>query len=442
MLFISIDANEAYSLVGKEGYAVNQERVVATYLVETPYSLDRAAEVIAGEQSTGTFTTVPGETDLLKKKHGATIISIEALEEVFAPTLPGVKLPLNHNGKFHRGFVKISFPVHNFGPSIPNLMSAVAGNLYELQELSGLRLMDIELSESFAAAYRGPKFGIEGTRKLTGVYNRPIIGTIVKPSVGLSLEELQKLVGEMAGVGLDFIKDDELNANPPYAPLEYKVKAVMETIERAADATGKKAMYAFNITGDIDELRRNHDLVMKAGGNCIMVSINSIGIAGLAYLNRYSEIPIHAHRNQWGLMTRCPQLGMEFTVYQKLCRMAGADQLHVNGLNSKFYESNESVVRSIKACTTPLFSGYLAMPVVSSAQWAGTAADTYASTESVDVMHLAGGGILAHPDGPTAGFESMKLGWEAAVLGIPLAEYAQKHPQLARAIEKFGRATG
>lgn len=421
---------------------MDQERVKATYYVETPYALERAAEVIAGEQSTGTFTAVPGETDALKAKHAARIVSIEALEEVAAPTLPGAKPPAKHDGTFRRGKISVSFPVHNFGPSIPNLMSAIAGNLYELQELSGLRLVDLELPESFAAAYRGPKFGVEGTRRLTGVYGRPIIGTIVKPSVGLSPEETGKLVYEMAMAGLDFIKDDELNANPPYAPLEKKVQAVMEAIERAADATGKKAMYAFNITGDIDELRRNHDLVVKAGGNCVMVSINSIGFAGLAYLNRYSEVPIHGHRNQWGLMTRCPLLGMEFAVYQKLCRLAGADQLHVNGLNSKFYESNESVVRSIKACTAPMFGGYAAMPVVSSGQWAGTAAVTYEATGTVDVMHLAGGGILAHPDGPTAGLESMKLAWEAAVQGIPLHDYAKRHPVLARAIEKFGKAKG
>ncbi|MDR6878701.1 ribulose-bisphosphate carboxylase large subunit family protein [Bacillus sp. 3255] len=418
---------------------MNQDRVTAVYLVETAYSLELAAACIAGEQSTGTFTAVPGETDALKERHGARVERIEPLEPADRPSLPGAKTPPNHDGKYRRGRVSVSFPLLNFGPSIPNLMSAVAGNLYELQELSGLRLLDLELPEAFAVRYPGPKFGIEGTRKLTGVYDRPILGTIVKPSVGLSMEELSALVEKLARAGMDFIKDDELNANPPYAPLADKVKAVMAAVERAADATGRKLMYAFNITGDYDELRRNHDLVVGAGGTCVMVSILSIGLSGLSYLNSFSEVPIHGHRNQWGMMTRSPLLGMEFTAYQKLCRLAGADQLHVNGLNSKFYESNESVVRSIEACTAPLFGGYKAMPVVSSAQWAGTAPATYAATGTVDVMHLAGGGMLAHPDGPAAGFESMKLGWEAAVQGIPLEAYAAQHPSLRRAIEKYGK---
>lgn len=415
------------------------DRVTAVYYVETAYSLEHAAAVIAGEQSTGTFTAVPGETDALKAAHGARVERIEPLDETDRPSLPGAKTPVGHDGQYRRGRVTLSFPLHNFGPSIPNLLSAVAGNLYELQELSGLRLLDLELPEAFAAKYPGPKFGIEGTRKLTNVYDRPILGTIVKPSIGLATDELADLVYKLALSGLDFIKDDELNANPPYAPLEQKVAAVMDAVHRAAETTGRKLMYAFNITGEYDELRRNHDLVVQAGGTCVMVSILSIGLPGLAALNRYSEVPIHGHRNQWGMLTRCPQLGIEFTAYQKLCRLAGADQLHVNGLNSKFYETDESVVRSIQACTAPLFGGYGTMPVVSSAQWAGTAPATYEATKTVDVMHLAGGGMLAHPDGPAAGFASMKQGWEAAVQGIPLHEYAVRHPELAGAMQKYGR---
>lgn len=197
---------------------MNQERVIATYLVETPYSLERAAATIAGEQSTGTFTAVPGETDELKARYGATVERIEALEEVDMPSLPGAKIPVQHDGRFRRGIITVSFPLHNFGPSIPNLLSAVAGNLYELQELSGLRLMDLELPEAFTSRYPGPKFGIAGTRRLTGVYDRPILGTIVKPSIGLTTEQLSILVGKMAEAGMDFIKDDELNANPLSLP--------------------------------------------------------------------------------------------------------------------------------------------------------------------------------------------------------------------------------
>jgi ribulose-bisphosphate carboxylase large chain len=419
---------------------MDQERVIASYLIETPYDLEYAARVMAGEQSTGTFITVPGETEELKNQFAAKILSIEELDVVPTPSLPGSKAPKGNNKEplYRRGKVVLSFPLHNFGPSIPNLLSTVAGNLYELREFSGLRLMDLDLPNVFMEKYQGPKFGIEGTRKLADVHNRPLIGTIVKPSIGLTPENLREVVRDLALAGIDFIKDDELNANPPYAPLKERVKTAMEEIERVADKTGKKVMYAFNITDDIDQLERNYETVVNAGGNCVMVSINSIGLTGVAHLRKYSDVPIHGHRNQWGAMTRCPQLGMEFTAYQKLCRLAGVDHLHCNAINNKFSESNDSVIKSVKECLTPMLGDDTVMPVLSSGQWAGTAQESYSLMETFDVMHLAGGGILGHPGGTDAGVKSMIQGWEAAISGISIHKYAETHIELRQAIEKFG----
>ncbi|UVI30702.1 ribulose-bisphosphate carboxylase large subunit family protein [Paenibacillus spongiae] len=416
------------------------DRIYATYLIETPYSLEKAAAVMAGEQSTGTFIAVPGETPELKALHAAQVVGIEALGEYDSPSLPGSYLPPG-SGKpiYRRALVKLSFPLHNIGPSLPNLLSTVAGNLYELREFSGLRLVDLELPQAFGDRYPGPKFGIEGTRKLAGVYGRPLIGTIVKPSIGLPLSEYGPLVRELAEAGLDFVKDDELCGNPPYASFEQRVQTVMAEIERAADRTGKKLMYAFNITGDIDEMKRNHDIVLQAGGTCVMVSINSVGLPGVAHLRQYTELPVHGHRNQWGAMTRCPLLGMSFSAYQKMCRLAGVDHLHTNGLDSKFSESNDSVAQSIQDCLTPILGGYTVMPVLSSAQWAGSAIPTYEAVRSLDLIHLAGGGILAHPGGTAEGVRSMQLGWEAAVQGIELNAYAKSHPELQEAIRVFGK---
>ena len=421
---------------------MDQSRILATYYIETPYPLEYAAEAMAGEQSTGTFVSVPGETPELKEKHGAKVVSITELESVRQPSLPGSRLPKGTDASqaiYRRAIVEISFPLDNVGPSLPNLMSTIAGNLYELGEFSGLKLIDVKLPDAFAARYPGPAFGIEGTRRLSGVQSGPLVGTIIKPSIGLHTEDYGPLVRQLAEAGIDFIKDDELCANPSFAPLKDRVKVVMEEIERVADRTGKKVMYAFNITGDIDELRRNHDLVMEAGGTCVMVCVNSIGFSGTAYLRQYSQLPIHGHRTQWGAMSRSPLLGMSFTVFQKLCRLAGVDHLHSNGLNNKFSEDNETVARAIRDCLEPFLGGYHIMPVLSSAQWAATAVPTYEAVHSADVISLAGGGILAHPGGIAAGVRSMRQGWEAAVQGIPLEEYAKRHPELLQALQKFSK---
>ena len=416
------------------------DKVQATYLIETPHSLEHAAMVIAGEQSSGTFVSVPGETDELKERFGAQVLQIKPLGSVRAPSLPGWKppRPAGAESEFRRGEIVVSFPLHNFGTSLPNLLATVAGNLYELQELSGIRLIDLELPPAFAERYPGPGFGVDGTRKLVQIYERPLIGTIVKPSIGLSTSDLQSVVRDLAIAGLDFIKDDELHADPPYAPLAERVPAVMAEIERVADQTGKKTMYAFNISGDVDHMLRAHDLVIKHGGTCVMISVNNVGIAALSHLRKHCALPIHGHRNNFGAMSRHPFLGIGFTAYQKLFRLAGVDHLHVGGLDSKFYQTDEEVAQSITDCLTPLFGDYRVMPAISSAQWAGSAVKTYAETRTIDVIHLAGGGILGHPDGAAAGVSSMRQGWAAALAGTPLDEYAATHPELRAAIGKFG----
>ncbi len=413
-----------------------QDRIRATYHIETSLPVGEAAEALAREQSTGTFVRVPGETEALRQRFAARVESITELEGVDCPSLPGAR---RAKEKYSRARVVISFPLENVGLSLPNLLTTVAGNLYELAELSGVRLLDIEIPDAFMGAYPGPQFGIDGTRQLTGVYERPIVGTIVKPSVGFSPRETAALVEVLAQAGLDFTKDDELIANPPYSPLAERVKEVMPVINRAADRTGKKMMFAFNITGDVDDMLRHHDTVLDAGGTCVMVSLLSVGLAGLAHLRRHCQLPIHGHRNGWGALTRDPYLGMAFRAYQKLWRLAGVDHLHTNGLRNKFAEPDDSVIASVKSCLSPLFSGYRVMPVLSSGQWAGQVPDTYERLASVDLMYLCGGGIMGHPEGVAAGVASVRQAWEAALLGKSLEDYAHQHVELRLALATFGR---
>lgn len=414
----------------------------ATYFIETPRTLAEAAEAIAGEQSTGTFVAVPGETEEVRRRHRARVMSTELLETVAAPSLPGAEQP--SGGTYARGIVTIAFPLENTGINLPTVIATVLGNLTELKELSGIRLLDLELPEVFAQGYPGPKFGIEGTRRLTGVEGRPIIGTIVKPSVGLSAEETARIVYDLALAGADFIKDDELMASPPHSPFEKRVAAVMDAIHRAADRTGRKLMYAFNITDDLDAALRHHDTVVKAGGTCVMVSLNSLGLPAVAHLRKHTELPIHGHRNGWGMYTRHPSLGMAFRPYQKLWKLAGVDHLHVNGIDNKFWEPNDSVAESARSVLEPLWPGdvgrrYVAMPVLSSGQWGGQAPETYRRVQSLDLMYLAGGGMLAHPGGPAAGCAAIRQAWEAAAAGVDLEEYARDHWELAASLERYGR---
>jgi ribulose-bisphosphate carboxylase large chain len=419
-------------------------RIVARYWIETAFPLAKAAEVLAGEQSCGTFVRVPGETDALRERHAARVERITELDSVTSPSLPGSGLPKGSNGApvYRRADVLVSWPIDNLGPSLPNLMAAVAGNLFELKQFSGLKLLDLQLPDAFRDAYPGPQFGVAGTRRLAGVSKLPLIGTIIKPSVGLTPDQTAEMVDQFVAGGIDFIKDDELQSDGPHCPFRDRVSAVMRVINRHADRTGKKVMYAFNITGETDEMRYRHDLVRRAGGTCVMVSVNGVGLAGVSSLRRHSELPVHAHRNGWGMFDRCPALGMSYVAYQKFWRLAGVDHMHVNGLRNKFCESDESVIASARECLTPMFSqpgmGCEIMPVFSSGQSAGQAPDTYQRLGSTDLIFACGGGIVAHPAGIGAGIRAVRAAWEAAIEGVPLADAARRHPELQHALDMFG----
>jgi ribulose-bisphosphate carboxylase large chain len=410
-------------------------RIEADYLIETAYPLMAAAEAMAGEQSSGTFLPVPGETPELKARAAATVEALEDLGPVEGPSLPGAG---RAEAPHRRARVTLSWPVANMGPSLPNLMAAVAGNLFELRQFSGLRLLDLRLPEDFAAL-PGPAFGVAGTRRLAGVEGRPLIGTIVKPSVGLDAAGTAALVDGLCGAGIDFIKDDELQCDGPACPFEERVRAVMAVIERHADRLGRKVMFAFNLTGEIDEMRARHDLVAAQGGTCVMASLNGVGLVGMLALRRHARLPIHAHRNGWGALSRHPALGFDYAAWSKIWRLAGADHMHVNGLRNKFCEGDDSVIASARSLATPIWASKpcVAMPVFSSGQSVAQVEDTFAALGSVDLIHAAGGGIMAHPDGAAAGVAALREAWEAAMEGVTAEEYAAGRPALRAALKAF-----
>jgi ribulose-bisphosphate carboxylase large chain len=409
--------------------------VIATYIIETCLPLNRAAEVLAGEQSTGTFVRVERESDDLRARFAAQVDSIEELPLTGASPLPGAVGDPAHR---RRARVRLRFPLDNFGPSIPNLLAAVAGNLFELKELAAIRLVDLDLPPEFAERYPGPGFGVGGTRSLMSRPTGAMIGTIIKPSIGLSPQELAEVVAELAHAGIDFIKDDELQGNGPSAPLAERVRAVMPVLERHADRTGVKPMYAFNITDDMGRLEANHDLVVAAGGTCVMACVNLIGLAGLEFLRRHSAVPIHGHRAMLGAFARSDQVGIAFRAWQQLARLCGADHLHTNGIGNKFYEDDAQVLDSIAAVRAPLLGVTPTVPVLSSGQWGGLAHATYEAVGTTDLLILAGGGIHGHPDGPAAGVASMRVAWESAERGESADEALAESAALRRAAEVFG----
>ena len=416
-------------------------RLVARYWLETPADPEKVAAVMAGEQSTGTFVRLPNETDELIERCGAVVENVQVLEASQGASLPTARRAADI--PVRRALVDISWGEANFGYSLPNMLATVAGNLFELRDVTGLRLQSLSLPDGYAKRYPGPQFGASGTRDLTGVADGPLIGTIIKPSVGLSPDETAAVVKSLCEGGIDFIKDDELQADGSHCPFDERVAAVMRVVNDHAARTGKKVMVAFNITDDIERMLRHHDTVLAHEGTCVMVSLNSVGVAGVEYLRRRCALPIHGHRNGWGYLSRHPSLGFDYDAWQVLWRLAGVDHMHVNGLRNKFSETDESVMASASALSRPLFSdglpGYQAMPVFSSGQWAEQALETRQRLGHADLIYTCGGGIVAHPDGIGAGVESVRVAWEGAERGLSVQQVAQENAAVRQALAFFGK---
>jgi len=238
--------------------------IIARYRIETCLPVGQVAETIAGEQSSGTFLPVPGETEELKARSRAKVRGVALLDAAEQPSLPGGRRPSAACGpvRFQRAEITLEFPLANLGANLPTLVATVCGNLHELSEHTGSKLLDLELPAAFGEKYPGPQFGVAGTRRLAGVFDRPIIGTIVKPSVGFTADQTADLVRELGEAGIDFIKDDELQADGPHCPLKDRAVAVMRVINQLPQRTGRKVMVAFNITDDLDAMLRHHDTVM------------------------------------------------------------------------------------------------------------------------------------------------------------------------------------
>jgi ribulose-bisphosphate carboxylase large chain len=268
-----------------------------------------------------------------------------------------------------------------------------------------------------------------------------LVGTIIKPNVGLSAEATAELAGALCAAGVDFIKDDEVCANPAHAPLAERVPAVMARVRAHRERTGKHVMVAFNISDETDAMRRHAELVQREGGSCVMVSVNWCGFSAVQTLRRDTPLALHAHRNGYGALSRHPLLGFSFQAYQTLWRLAGVDHMHVHGLQGKFAQPDIEVIESARDCCAPLTDGAddRVMPVFSSGQWAGTVPATWAAMRNDDLLFMSGGGILAHPGGPAAGVASLRQAWSAVRAGIALERYALDAPELAQALAFFGR---
>jgi ribulose 1,5-bisphosphate carboxylase large subunit-like protein len=399
------------------------DHIIATYYLESVRDLREAAEALAGEQSTGTWVRVGLETRDLMRKYRARVMEVRE----------------SFRGNVNKGVIKVAFPHANFGPVVPMLLSTVAGNLFEMGDFLNVKLLDLEFPKEYTKAFKGPKFGVKGTKKTARVKGRPMIGCIVKPCVGLAPKEFASACYEAARGGVDFIKDDELIANPTYSPIEERVPEVMEALDKADEEKDEITLYAVNVTDEVDRIMENADVALEHGANCLMLNFITAGFSALRMLceDPSIRVPVHCHRDMFAAFTRSEYHGIHTIVVSKLARLCGGDQVHVGAILGKLYEDVDSVLASAKVLTREWYHLKPALPVSSGGQHPGKLPENVRLLGE-DALILAGGGIFGHPMGAAAGARAMRQALRAVIEGVSLETYAEEHKELKAALERWG----
>ncbi len=393
-----------------------------------------AAAHLCSEQSTAQWRRVGVDEDF-RPRHAAKVIAFEAVSLPSGFTYPLSTAP---TGEVHRCHVTIAHPHANFGPRIPNLLSAVCGEgVFFAPGIPIIRLDDIRFPATYLAAFAGPRFGVDGVRTLLQAFHRPIFFGVIKPNIGLPPEPFAELGYQSWLGGLDIAKDDEMLADVTWSPLAERSRMLGAARARAEQETGVPKMYLANITDEVDQLCALHDIAVANGANAVMVNALPVGLSGVRMLARHTRVPLVSHFPFIAAFSRLPSYGVHSRVFTRLQRMAGVDVIIMPGFGSRMFTSDEEVLDNVRVCLEPMGALKPSLPVPGGSDSAATLARVHAKLGTVDFGFVPGRGVFGHPMGPTAGARSIRQAWEAIERGIPVAVHAEANHELATALQSF-----
>ncbi len=393
------------------------EYLICEYTVKSDLDIVTAGKRIAEEESTGTWTRPTTLSEDIFKKYGAKVTKAEGNR------------------------VEIGYPIIDFSGEIgeiPQILSIVAGNLFGLDSLDGVRLVDIHIPQETIDRYPGPQFGIKGLRKILDRPDKPLIGTIVKPKIGLPPKEFADYVYQAGKGGLTNSKDDETLVDQDFCPLEDRVSHVSESLDRLEEE-GHKMIHAHNISTSGHRMLEAADVALENGARQLMVDVLTVGFAGVQALaeDPSIKVPIHVHRAMHAAITKNPEHGISMPVIGKLVRLVGGDALHIGtyGIGKMHADVSEEMY-SREVITEDMKGLDPMMPVASGGLHPGMI-DKLMEKSGPDVQIQAGGGVSGHPEGVRSGAAALRQAVDAAYKDIGLRDYAKDHKELRKALEKW-----
>ena len=392
-------------------YKPKENDLICTFYLEPEgISLKEAAGAIAAESSVGTWTELSTEKPYMTLL-AAYVFNIEG------------------------NIAKIAYPTELFElANMPNILSSVAGNVFGLKALKNLRLLDIQIPKVLVVSFKGPAFGIAGIRKLLKVPERPLVGTIIKPKLGLNTKDHAKVAYDAWSGGCDIVKDDENLSSQKFNPFEERLVQTLESRDKAEKETGERKVYMINITAETNLMIKRAESVLAHGGEYVMVDILTCGWSALQTLRDQNfKLVIHAHRAGHAAFTKNPKHGIAMRPIATVARIIGVDQLHVGTVVGKMSETKSEVLENIDACKAEVGGLKPVLPVASGGLHPRLV-PSLLGTFGNDVVIQAGGGIHGHPDGTVAGAKAMRQAVDATLEKKTLDEYAKTHKELKAAL--------
>jgi len=413
-------------------YKPTKNDLICTYKFKPGKGItkEEAAGAIASESSTGTWTKLTTITEKRQLKLGAKVYKIKG------------------------DYLEIAYPSELFEPgNMPEILSSIAGNIYGMKEIKTLRLVDIKWPAKIRDSFKGPQYGIQGVRKTLKIKKRPLVGTIVKPKLGLTEKEHAKVAYESWMGGLDVVKDDENLTSQPFNHFKKRARETIKLKNKAEKETGEKKAYMANITAETNEMIKRAKYLKKLGNEYVMVDILTTGFAALQTLrNEMNDLKliIHGHRAMHAALTRNPEHGISMSVLAEISRLIGVDQLHIGTAVGKMEGKKQDILYIVEDIENKFIKkeGHML-----SEKWGKIKPMFAVCSGGLQPLHVpklvklfgnniiiqAGGGVHGHPDGTRAGATAMRQAVEATMKKIPLKTYAKTHEELQRAFEKWGK---
>ncbi len=408
-------------------YKPKESDLICLFRVEPArsVSIKKAAETVALESSIGTWNEVTTEKKYMQDL-AAKVFSIKG------------------------NMVKIAYPAALFEKgNAPNILSSIAGNIFGMKVVKNLRLEDIKIPKAILNSFYGPKFGIKGVRKMLKVKNRPLLGTIIKPKLGLRTQDHAEVAYEAWLGGCDIVKDDENLASQKFNEFEERLARSLEAANKAEEQTGEKKAYLINVTAETKEMMKRAQLVEDLGGKYVMIDIVTAGFAAVQSLRESDfKLAIHAHRAMHAAFTRNKKHGISMMVLADIARLIGVDQLHIGTVVGKLEgtlkevselceEIEKKKVKETKLRLSQDWGKIKPVLAVSSGGLHPGHVPYLIKHLGKDLVIQMGGGIHGHPSGTLRGAIAARQAIDATMRSISLKKYSKNHTELKVALEEW-----